>query len=90
MSAQRVVLQLQRDALLPLRGLHGATICCLEGALWVTHDADPNDVVLQPGQACALGRGATVQAFEASRMSLEAPQGAGHQSWVSRAVLRPA
>jgi len=84
------VLQLQRDGFLSLRDLQGATISCLEGTLWITHDADPHDILLQPGQACALGSGAAVQALKASRIALEAPQGAGQQSWVSRAVLRPA
>jgi hypothetical protein len=73
MSAQRVVIELKPDCLLPLRELNGARIACLEGVLWITHDSDPHDILLEPGQVYELTRkGATVQALGASRMAIEA------------------
>ena len=91
MSAQRMVLELQPDALIPLRDLNGATIACLQGVLWITHDGYPNDVLLEPGSTYLLTRkGATVQALSASRMAIEAPRALGRQSRLSRVVLSPA
>ena len=91
MSAHRMVLELRPDALIPLRDLRGATIACLQGVLWITHDKDPNDVLLEPGATYLLTRkGATVQALSASRMAIEAPRTLGRQSRLSRVVLSPA
>ncbi len=86
MSAQRLVLELKPDSLLPLRELTGARIACLEGVLWITHDSDPHDIVLEPGQVYELTRkGATVQALGASRMAIEAARTAtplrGRLTW---------
>lgn len=80
MSAKRIIVELQPDALIPLRNDKGTRIACLEGVLWITHDRDPEDILLQPGQAYELTRkGATVQAIGASRMAIDqaaaAPQG---------------
>lgn len=48
------------------------TLSCLDGMLWVTLDADPNDYVVAAGQALRLpdGRQATVQALVASRFGV--------------------
>jgi hypothetical protein len=68
-----MVLELQPDQLLPLRGLKGARLVCLRGVLWVTHDNDARDILLEPGQSWQLDRRtATVQAIGASRMAIEA------------------
>lgn len=83
MSAQRVVLQLEPDAFLPLRGMEGARVACLEGVLWITHDGDPNDILVQAGQAHQVTReGACVQAIGASRMAVEAAT----PKWGSRGI----
>lgn len=39
------------------RGLAGATIICRSGCLWLTHDRDGPDVVLQPGDAHRVDAG---------------------------------
>jgi hypothetical protein len=43
---------------------------CIEGRIWITHDADPRDHVLGPGQVfTASGSGLLVLwAFEPSRL----------------------
>jgi hypothetical protein len=90
MSAKPIIVELQPDALVPLRNRKGTRIACLEGVLWITHDRDPEDILLQPGQAYELTRKrATVQALGACRMSLEAPA-PGQQSRLSGLLLRPA
>jgi hypothetical protein len=46
------------------------SVSCIEGCVWVTHDADPGDHVLGPGQVfTASGPGLLVLwAFEPSRL----------------------
>ena len=34
----------------------GATVCALEGALWITEENQPKDIVLQPGSCYQLRR----------------------------------
>jgi hypothetical protein len=88
MSAKPIIVELQPDALVPLRNRKGTRIACLEGVLWITHDRDPEDILLQPGQTYELTRkGAMVQALGACRVSLEAP---GPESRLSGLLLRPA
>jgi hypothetical protein len=47
---------------LPPRGLErvidgaGLTVLCLKGALWVTQEGDPSDVVLSAGESLLLER----------------------------------
>lgn len=75
MRANPIVFELQGDAFMPLRGVaKGTTVACLEGALWITRDGDPNDVVLQAGQTYKLpASGAAVQALCPSRVVVSTP-----------------
>jgi hypothetical protein len=46
---------------------HGVmTVHCRSGVVWITHDGDPRDVVLQPNQSHRVDRGArlTVHAMQ--------------------------
>lgn len=80
-----MVIELRELGLLRLPKLHGARLVCVEGALWITHDNDPNDLVLQPGAEYALSRnGALVQALRASRFSIEVPDATPHFAFSAR------
>lgn len=48
------------------------TLSCLDGALWVTLEADPQDYVVMAGQALRLpgGRQATIQALAPARFGV--------------------
>ena len=51
-------------------------MACLDGAIWVTHDQDPNDTLLEPGASYQIkGKGAIAQALHDSRLAIEAPDG---------------
>jgi len=43
---------------LDLGNAQGLTITCLRGAIWLTHDGDPKDVVLEAGQSHTVTRAA--------------------------------
>jgi hypothetical protein len=64
---------LRRGELLALRGRRGVRIESRRGAIWVTQDGDPNDVVLDAGQACVLERDAPVliQALDPAWVAVE-------------------
>lgn len=60
---------LARRALHRLDLAIGDRIECLTGCLWVTHDGDPRDVILEAGQGHVVDRATPllVSALEASR-----------------------
>ena len=75
MNSRRIVVELERGALLPLHDSAGATVVCLEGELWITQEYDANDIVLRRGESLRLfcdGR-SVVEALRASRIAVEAP-----------------
>ena len=43
---------LERDAIERFPGVSDLQLQCLAGCLWITHDGDPKDVILAPGQIC--------------------------------------
>lgn len=47
---------LSKHGSLSLTGFHGGTIACLEGCLWLTHDGDCRDIVLEAGQSHVADR----------------------------------
>ena len=49
---------LPRRSILDLGNAQGLTITCTRGAIWLTHDGDPKDVVLEAGQSHAVTRAA--------------------------------
>lgn len=50
----------------------GCTVTCLSGVLWLTHDGDPKDLILKPGEQYRADRRSMllVQALEESRLEL--------------------
>jgi len=47
-------LRLQRGEVLKVRDGMGNTVCALEGAVWITEDHQPKDIVLEEGQCYRL------------------------------------
>ena len=41
---------LQRDATLVVDDPRGLTVTCVQGCLWLTHDGDCKDIILEAGQ----------------------------------------
>ena len=75
MSYKRVVIELEPHSVLPVREARGARLQCIDGAVWITEEGNPHDVVLEHGEAHALaddGR-TVVQAMGAARIALETP-----------------
>ena len=81
-----MIIHLEADHILPLREAKGGRITCVSGALWITQDGDPNDVVLEPGASHEVTRRGTVllQAMRPSRFAVEEP---GRQA-IALAMLR--
>jgi hypothetical protein len=70
-----VIIQLETDDILPLRNATGGRITCVSGALWITQDGDPNDIVLESGASHEVtGKGMVLlQAVRPSRFAVEQP-----------------
>jgi quercetin dioxygenase-like cupin family protein len=79
MNSKRIVVELERGALLPVHDGAGATVACLQGELWITEEQDGQDVVLRPGQSLRLERNGrtVVQALSAARVAVDAPPASG-------------
>jgi hypothetical protein len=90
MNSKRIVVELERGALLPLHDGAGATLACLDGDLWITQEHDGQDVLLRAGESLRLARNGrtVVQALSAARVAVEAPPASG---WpIALSPLRPA
>lgn len=75
-DVKRAVIELEPHAVLPLHRAGGARIACLEGVLWLTQEADRNDIVLEAGDTFTIENegDALVQALQGSRLAVEAPK----------------
>lgn len=49
-------LSLPRDGLIALRDARGMRVTSLEGALWITQDAQGGDIILERGQSFTVDR----------------------------------
>lgn len=47
-------LRLERGEVLKVHDGAGSTVCALEGAVWITEDHQPKDIVLEEGQCYRL------------------------------------
>ena len=74
-DANNITMNLERQGMIRLPQGASFQVTCLEGALWVTLDHDPRDIVLEPGEAftAPADRGGIVYALKPSRMALVAP-----------------
>jgi quercetin dioxygenase-like cupin family protein len=89
MNSKKIVVELERGALLPLHDGAGATLACLEGDLWITQERDGQDVLLRAGESLRLARNGrtVVQALRAARVAVEAPPAS---AWpIALSPLRP-
>jgi hypothetical protein len=68
--------ELRRHQTLRLADASGVAVVCLCGALWITQENDPRDVIVEAGAWFALDRPgvALVEAIEASSVHLRAPR----------------
>ena len=57
-ASTRPALALPRRSCLDLGNAQGLTITCVRGSIWLTHDGDPKDVVLEAGQSHTVTRAA--------------------------------
>lgn len=73
MNENRFVIELKRNALLPLQDSKGARLVCLEGTLWITHQDHQDDIVIHTGDAYEVPHDGTtlVQAMQAARIAVE-------------------
>jgi len=57
----------------------GTEVLCLEGAVWITQEGDPRDIILSPGQSFVLDRRgvAVVYALKEAAITVGTP---GHVS----------
>jgi hypothetical protein len=67
-------IDLRRGRILRLREGPGTTVTACAGAIWVTEQDSPGDVVLTPGQSFTLARPglALVEAFRDASISIDA------------------
>lgn len=74
---------LRKGELLRLDGRRGLRITSRRGSLWLTQDGDPNDVVLDPGQAHCLEADGPVliQALDRACVSVDAAASAPPSRW---------
>jgi hypothetical protein len=65
-------LRLARGQTLKVTDALGSTLCCNEGAVWITEENVPRDVVLEAGHCYQLSRGglALVHAFGDATLAL--------------------
>jgi hypothetical protein len=82
-GVEGVILELQRDAMLPLPRCKEITLVCLDGALWVTEDDERRDVILEAGGRHRLTREGTaiVIALCPARLRVEAPEQGIIRGW---------
>ena len=69
--------RIQKGATVSVQRAIGLEVVCLQGTLWITHDWDVKDVVLERGQRYAADRNARmlVHALDASELRLLRAQG---------------
>jgi hypothetical protein len=68
---KRFVLELDAETILRLQVVDNVQIQCMEGALWITHDEHPRDIVLRRGEGCWVRRkGAVIQAVPYARVAI--------------------
>lgn len=84
------IVDLATGRLLRLEDPRGVVLSCLEGAVWITHDGDRNDIVLERGASYRFVRkGAIVHPLFPARIAL-APTPRAARWWLRVvAAFRP-
>ena len=69
--------RIQKGATASVQRPHGLEVVCLQGTLWITHDGEVKDVVLERGHRYAADRNARmlVHALDAAELRLLRAQG---------------
>lgn len=69
--------RIQKGATVSVQRPNGLEVACLQGTLWITHDGDVKDVVLERGQRYVADRNARmlVHALDAAELRLLRAQG---------------
>lgn len=68
---KRFVIELDAETILRLQVVDSVQIQCMEGALWITHDEYPQDIVLRRGEGWWVRRkGAVIQAVPYARVAI--------------------
>jgi hypothetical protein len=69
--------RIQKGATVSVQRPNGLEVVCLQGTLWITHDGDVKDIVLERGQRYAADRNARmlVHALDAAELRLLQAQG---------------
>lgn len=86
---ERVRIELDGGETLRIQDARGASVTVVSGEVWLTQEGDPGDVVLVAGERHVVAhRGLSVlQAFDASRVTIEPAAGASSGS--RPAILSP-
>lgn len=59
-----------RQSTVALDAPEGRRITCVLGCVWITHDGEPRDIVLEPGQSYRSDSGARVLVYGLQRSSI--------------------
>ena len=91
-GSARYQVSLDHKALFDIADAAGVTVWCDEGALWITLDNDPRDIVLRAGEVFATDehRHALVYALKPSTLTLRARQETSREVTRVSFGLRPA
>ena len=72
---RRLVIELEKRGVIPIKDAVGTRIDCLWGRIWITEQESLDDQVLYPGESYVISRGglAVVQALCEARVELRVP-----------------
>src|SRR5262245_22276287 len=94
MDMERLVIELERRGVVPMKDAVGTRIDCLRGQIWITEHGSREDQVLEAGESYVISRDglAVMQAFRDALVGIRAPavRPAGLVTWVGQLCSRAA